>query len=59
MMSIFEDFKAAASQSHDDTLAKLRETLDRLEAEREETPQIASLKRVLSARIQEIESKTA
>lgn len=59
MMSIFEHRKAAPDHSHGDTLVKLRETLERLKTEREETPQIANLKRVLSARIEELEEKTA
>lgn len=37
----------------------LRQTLDRLEAETEETPQIADLKRILAGRIAELERKTA
>lgn len=59
MMSIFEHRKPGAGESHRNTLLKLRETLEQLEAEREETPQITSLKRILAARIQELESKTA
>jgi hypothetical protein len=37
----------------------LRKTLERLEAEPEETQQIADLKRILVGRIAELERKTA
>ena len=40
-------------------LSRLRQTLDRLESERDETPQIAELKRILAGRIAEMERKTA
>lgn len=41
MMSVFQHRKPAASESHPDTLLKLRETLVRLQAESDDTPQIA------------------
>ena len=37
----------------------LRKTLDRLEEEQEETPQIADLKRILAGRIAELQRKSA
>jgi len=58
-MSIFEFRKPAAGESHRDTLLTLRETIQRLEAEPQQTPQTATLKRILAVRIQELESKTA
>ena len=59
MASIFEYRKPASIQSQRDKLRKLRETLEQLESEGEQTPQIAQLKGILTARIQELESKTA
>jgi hypothetical protein len=56
-MSIFEHRKPPASESHRDMLLRLRETLNRLETEREETPQITNLKLILTARIREMESR--
>ncbi|MGC2613122.1 MAG: hypothetical protein WA354_03755 [Terracidiphilus sp.] len=58
-MSIFEFRKPVAEQPHRNQLVMLRQTLDRLEAETEETPQIADLKRILAGRIAELERKTA
>jgi len=58
-MSIFGYHKPTVIESNPDALRKLRQTIKHLEAEREQTPQIANLKRVLATRIQELESKTA
>ena len=58
-MSIFEFRKPVAEQPHRNQLVMLRQTLDRLEAETEETPQIADLKRILAGRIAELKRKTA
>ncbi|HEY2467726.1 MAG TPA: hypothetical protein VGI45_07780 [Terracidiphilus sp.] len=58
-MSIFEHRKPAMSHSHQDTLPRLRETLERLEGAREETPQTKNLKVILAAKIRELESKPA
>lgn len=58
-MSIFEHRKPPAAQAHRDSIAALRETLDRLNAEPEESPRIADLKRILTARIHQLESKSA
>lgn len=58
-MSIFEFRKPAAEQPHRNQLAMLRQTLKGLEAEEEETQQIADLKQILAARIAELEQKTA
>lgn len=57
-MSMFEFRKPIAGQAHRDLLATLRETLEHLNAE-PETPRIADLKRILAARIHELESKSA
>lgn len=48
-----------ARQEPKDSLAALRETLEQLNAEATETPQIVDLKRILMARIEEIERKLA
>lgn len=56
--SMFGYRKPVLSESHRDPLTTLRETLDRLEAE-DESPRIEDLKRILAARIHEMEKKTA
>jgi hypothetical protein len=58
-VSIFEFRKPTAELPHRNQLGMLRETLDRLEAEEEETQQIADLKRILAGRIAELERSTA
>lgn len=58
-MSIFEHRKPAAAQMHRDSIQALRETLEHLNAEPEELPRIADLKRILTARIHELERKSA
>ena len=58
-MSFFEFHKPETVDLARKTISRLRETLDRLECEREETPQIADLKRILARRIAEMERKTA
>jgi hypothetical protein len=58
-MSIFEYRKPAVEQPHRDQLVTLRETLERLDAEPDETQQIVDLKRILTGRIAELERKTA
>ena len=59
MKSIFEYRKPVTRQEPKDSLAALRETLEQLNAEATETPQTADLKRILMARIEEIERKLA
>jgi hypothetical protein len=56
-MSIFGHRKPRAVEHPRDQLATLRNTLKKLEAESEETPRIAELKRILAARIVELEVK--
>ena len=58
-MSIFEHRKPTAARRERDLLGTLRMTLQKLEEEPEETPQMADLKRILSGRIAEMERKTA
>jgi hypothetical protein len=58
-MSVFEYRKAAPPETTRDVLITLRETLKRLNAEFEETPRIADLKRILETRIAEMERKSA
>ena len=58
-MSIFEFRKPPVGGTVRDALKTLRETLKRLNAEFDETPCIADLKRILAARIAEIEQKSA
>jgi len=58
-MSIFEYRKPTKTQTPRDLLGTLRTTLARLEAEAVETPRVAELKRILSARIAEIERMSA
>jgi hypothetical protein len=58
-MSFFEYHKPEEIDPTRKALSKLRETLDRLEREREETPQIEDLRRILAGRIAEMERKTA
>ena len=58
-MSIFEFRKPVGEQHHRNQLAMLRKTLERLEADPEETQQTVELKRILAGRIAELERKTA
>jgi hypothetical protein len=58
-MSIFEFRKPVGEQPHRNQLVVLRETLQKLETEPSETPQIAELKRILSGKITELERRTA
>jgi hypothetical protein len=59
-MSIFEHRKPAQGEhASRDALTTLRETLMRLEAEFDDTPRITDLKRILAARIAEMERKSA
>jgi hypothetical protein len=58
-MSLFEFRKAPASETKADALEKLRATLNRLNADPEDTPGITDLKNILAARIAEMERKTA
>lgn len=58
-MSLFEYHKSGQIDPTRTALSRLRETLDALEHEREETPQIAELRRILAGRIAEMERKTA
>ena len=59
MMSFFHDRKPVEAQSHRDPLNALRATLANLEAEEDQTPRIVELRRILAARIAEIERGTA
>jgi hypothetical protein len=54
-MSIFQYRKPVGEQRHRSQILVLRETLDRLEAEPEETRRISDLKRILAGRIAELE----
>lgn len=56
-MSIFEHRKPIG-ETRGDALEKLRATLDRLNADPEETPGILDLKRILASRIAEMERKS-
>ena len=58
-MHLFRDRKPAERQHSRDPLTALRATMANLEAEREETQRIVELKRILAARIAEIERKEA
>ena len=58
-MSFFEHLKPTAGQPPRDVLGTLRSTLERLEAEQEDTPQITDLKRILMGRIAEMERRRA
>jgi hypothetical protein len=58
-MSIFDFRKPLSNDPTQDPLKKLRETLERLNADPEETPGIVDLKRILSVRIAELESRSA
>lgn len=58
-MSIFQHRKPYGDRPLRDSLATLRKTLEQLDAELVETPQIAELKRILAERISEMERKTA
>jgi hypothetical protein len=54
-MSIFGHRKPRAVEHPRDQLTTLRHTLEKLEAEPEETTQIAELKRIIANRITELE----
>ena len=58
-MALFEFHRAGQIDPTRTALSRLRETLDGLEHERDETPQIAELRRILGGRIAEMERKTA
>ena len=58
-MSIFGDRKPRAVEHPRDQLATLRNTLQKLEAEPEETPRIAELKRIIANRITELEQENS
>jgi hypothetical protein len=58
-MALFEYRKAPLGHNRPDALARLRATLDRLNADPEDTPGIVELKRILAARIAELERKSA
>jgi hypothetical protein len=58
-LSIFEFRKPVGEQHHRNQLAMLRKTVERLEAEQEETQQTAELKRILAGRIAGLERKKA
>jgi hypothetical protein len=58
-MFIFEHPKPSKDELTRDALTTLRQTLKRLNSEFDETPRIADLKRILAARIAEMESKSA
>jgi hypothetical protein len=58
MMSIFEHRRPPTTNQSRDALSTLRATLERLEAEQEETPQLADLKRILMTRILEMERRS-
>jgi hypothetical protein len=58
-MSLFEYRKAPPGYYKPDALEKLRATLDRLNADPEDTPGIAELKRIIEARIAELERRSA
>lgn len=58
-MTYFEHRKVEEIDPTLKVLSRLRETLDGLESERDETPQITELKRILAGRIADMERKTA
>ncbi len=58
-MSVLTHRKPPTEHPTRNLLARLRETLERLEAEPMKTQRIADLKRVIATRIAEIERKTA
>lgn len=58
-MSIFEFHKEESKKPVRDVLSALRETLQHLETEPEESPRIANLKIILAHRITELERKSA
>ncbi len=58
-MSVFTHRKPPSEHPTRSLLATLRETLRRLEAEPVETQKISNLKRLIAARIAEIEHKKA
>jgi hypothetical protein len=58
-MSIFEHRKPQSEQQPLDLLCKLRSTLEKLEVQTVQTPQMADLKRILTGKIAELERKSA
>jgi len=56
-MSLLRQYPIEKADTTRSALCKLRETLDHLEHENEETPKLAELKRILMGRIAEMESK--
>ena len=58
MMSPFAFRKPSGNQPPRDQLETLRTTLALLDAEPEQTPQMATLKRILAGRIAELEGAT-
>jgi hypothetical protein len=59
MMDFFHDRKPVEGQRPRDPLNTLRATLACLEAEPEATPRVIQLRRILAARIAEMERKSA
>jgi DNA-binding transcriptional regulator GbsR (MarR family) len=58
-MSFFEHRKTEEIDPTGKMLSRLRATLDGVERERDETPQMAHLRRILAGRIAAMERKTA
>jgi hypothetical protein len=58
-MSFFAYHKTEEIDQAGKMLFRLRETLEGLERERDETPEIAQLRRILAGRIAAMERKTA
>jgi DNA-binding transcriptional regulator GbsR (MarR family) len=58
-MSIFEHRKTEEIDPTGKMLSRLRATIDGLERERDETPQMAQLRRILAGRLAAVERKTA
>jgi DNA-binding transcriptional regulator GbsR (MarR family) len=58
-MSIFEHRNTEEIDPTGKMLSRLRATLDGVERERDETPQMAHLRRILAGRIAAVERKTA
>jgi len=56
-MSIFEYRKLSGRETTRNALKVLRETLEKLNADPEETPSVVDLKRILTAKIAELERK--
>jgi DNA-binding transcriptional regulator GbsR (MarR family) len=58
-MTFFESRKSKEIDPSRKALSRLRDTLDRLERQQDETRQITELKRIPAGRIAEMEGKTA